>query len=107
MHHQGEPVARKSWMLEHMEEPPVVHQQQQYFHQQPEQQPPVEPIVAEPQPEMTRQEERAQARKDARTMNPKKEAKEDDSIWEVEIQFYLFIFLYFNVFLYIFLDGKD
>jgi len=33
---------------------------------------------------MTRQEERAQARKDARTMNPKKEAKEDDSIWETE-----------------------
>ena len=74
MYHQGEPVARKSWVLEHMEE-----------------QPPVDPpIVAQPQPEMTRQEERAQARKDARTMNPKKETKEDDSIWEVSRHLFIF-----------------
>ena len=87
MYHQGEPVARKSWVLEHMEEQPPVVNQQHYYQQQP----PVDPpIVAEPQPEMTRQEERAQARKDARTMNPKKETKEDDSIWEVSRHLFIF-----------------
>ena len=85
MHHQGEPDARKPWMLEHMDvpvvSPPQQPQQQQQYYQPPP--PPVEPVVIEP--EMTRQEERAQARKDARTMNPTKAPKisDSDNIWEV------------------------
>ena len=89
MHHQGEPDARKPWMLEHMDVPVVsppqqAQQQQQQYYQPPP--PPVEPVVIEP--EMTRQEERAQARKDARTMNPTKAPKisDSDNIWEVSFK---------------------
>lgn len=75
-------------MLEHVDVPVVSPLQQQQPQQQqyyPPPPPPVEPVVIEP--EMTRQEERAQARKDARTMNPTKAPKisDSDSIWETEV----------------------
>jgi len=57
--------------------PPHVHHQQQQQQQQP---PMMEPVLS-------RQEERAKARNQARTMNPKKNSSkvqnEDDDIWEV------------------------
>ncbi|XP_046640885.1 involucrin-like isoform X2 [Daphnia pulicaria] len=112
-HHQGEQVPRKSWMMEHVENPvaqnEMRHQQQQFqpqqpqqIHQQPQQQsqqssppppPPPPPHVHHQQqqqpppmmePVLSRQEERAKARNQARTMNPKKNSSkvQDDDIWE-------------------------
>ncbi|EFX76395.1 hypothetical protein DAPPUDRAFT_322251 [Daphnia pulex] len=112
-HHQGEQVPRKSWMMEHVDNPvaqnEMRHQQQQFkpqqpqqqIHQQPKQQsqqssppppPPPPPHVHHQQqqqppmmePVLSRQEERAKARNQARTMNPKKNSSkvQDDDIWE-------------------------
>ncbi len=101
-HHQGEQVPRNSWMMDHMDNPAnkptqgndIRHQQHQQppVRQQPEQpqqfRQPEQPQVPYQQPEepvLSRQEERAKARNQARTMNPVKNSTKletDDDIWD-------------------------
>lgn len=87
--HYNEPPAQKPWILEHATPVAPEHHFQQHQTPQPQQQqqeqavPPAEKM----EPELTRREERAKARNEARGSNrTAKKQNEDDSIWEV---FYL------------------
>ena len=131
-YHQGEPVPRKSWMMEHSDKPVVNdgrnHQQHQSYQQLPPSNHQHEPIQMQPQmlqphPQMqqqspptpeqhyqhveqppvvlSRQEERAQARNQARTNNPRKNSTNINDIWEVVKALKLFNFIFLFLYNYV------
>ncbi|XP_045031962.1 G-box-binding factor [Daphnia magna] len=118
--HQGEQAPRKSWVMEHVDNPTMpiqndirhhqqhhqhphqhqhqhphkpeqVQQSQQSQRKHPQQSPPPPPHVHQQkpmEPVLSRQEERAKARNQARTMNPIKNStkvQNDDDIWEEKL----------------------